>query len=46
MHKRHAASEVPHLSMCGYEVTPSEYRAMKNRGLKFINCKKCLGLLK
>jgi len=46
MHKRHAPSKVAHLSMCGYEVTPAEYTAMRKRGTKFVNCKKCLGLLK
>ena len=46
MLKRHAASKVAHLSRCGYEVTPQEYSSMKKRGLKFVNCKRCLGLLK
>ena len=45
MHKRHAPSRVAHLSMCGYEVTPQEYLGMKKRGLKFVNCKRCLRLL-
>ena len=46
MQKRHAPSDVAHLSKCGYEVTPMEYAAMKKLGTKFVNCKKCLGLLK
>ena len=45
MHKRHAPSDVAHLSKCGYEVTPQEYKAMKKRGTKFVNCKRCLRLL-
>jgi len=45
MHKRHAPSKVAHLSKCGYEVTPQEYNAMKKRGTKFVNCKRCLRLL-
>ena len=45
MHKRHAPSDVAHLSKCGYEVTPAEYASMKKRGTKFVNCKKCLRLL-
>ena len=46
MHKRHAPSRVAHLSMCGYEVTPQEYYSMKKREMKFVNCKRCLGLLR
>ena len=46
MHKRHAPSKVAHLSRCGYEVTPQEYSSMKKRGLKFVNCKRCLVLLR
>ena len=46
MHKRHAPSRVAHLSRGGYEVTQQEYNAMKKRGTKFVNCKRCLGLMK
>ena len=45
MPKRHAPSDVAHLSKCGYEVTPAEYASMKKRGTKFVNCKRCLRLL-
>ena len=46
MHKRHAASKIAHLSMCGYECTPGEYQAIKKRGLRHVNCKRCLELLR
>ena len=36
MQKRHAPSEVAHLSKCGYEVTPAEYAAMKKRVLEIM----------
>ena len=44
--KRHAASEVAHLTMCGYEATPAEYEMMKHRRGWYVNCKRCLELLK
>jgi len=43
MHKRHAPSEVAHLTLCGYEATPSEYDAMK-RMRHHVNCKRCLDI--
>jgi hypothetical protein len=46
MHKIHAASPLANMSMCGYEATPQEYRVMKRRNVKFVNCKKCKRLLK
>ena len=46
MKKKHAASEVAHLTMCGYETTPAEYARMKHRRDWYINCKKCQRLLK
>ena len=46
MRKRHIASEVHHMTMCGHETTYQEYEKMKARDLKFVNCKKCLELLK
>ena len=46
MLKNHAASPLTNMSMCGYEATPQEYKVMKKRKAKFVNCKKCLGLLK
>ena len=46
MQKNHAASPLANMSMCGYEATPQEYRVMKRRNVKFVNCKKCKRLLK
>ena len=46
MRKRHAPSQVAHMTMCGHETTYQEYKKMKTRDYKFINCKKCLELLK
>jgi hypothetical protein len=46
MRKRHAPSQVHHMTMCGHEATPWEYAKMKTRDKKYINCKKCKELLK
>ena len=46
MRRKHAPSEVAHMSLCGYETTFQEYEKMKARDLKHVNCKHCLGLLK
>ena len=46
MQKNHAASPLANMSMCGYEATPQEYKVMKKRKTKFVNCKKCKRLLK
>lgn len=46
MRRRHVASEVAHMTMCGHETTYQEYHKMKARDLKHVNCKKCLELLK
>ena len=46
MRKKHAPSEVPHMSLCGYDTTPQEFRKMQDRDLKHVNCKHCLRLLK
>jgi hypothetical protein len=46
MRKKHAPSKVAHMSLCGHEATPGEYQKMKERKLKYVNCKRCLGLLK
>ena len=46
MRKRHAASEVAHMSLCGHEATPFEYQSMKSRKLEKVNCQRCLGLMK
>ena len=44
--RRHAASDVVGLSLCGRDCTYIEYEAMKKREAKFIECKHCLRLLK
>ena len=46
MLKKHAASPLANMSMCGYEATPQEYKVMRGRNSSFINCKKCLVLMK
>ena len=46
MKKKHAASKVAHMTMCGYEATPAEYARMKHGKDWYVTCKKCLGLLK
>jgi len=46
MRRKHAPSEVYKMSMCGHETTHQEYRQMQGRDLKYVNCKKCVVLLK
>ena len=46
MRKKHAASEVAHMSLCGHEATPQEYETMRGRRLRHVNCQRCLGLLR
>ena len=46
MLKKHAASPLAGMSMCGYEATPQEYKNMKKRVASFVTCKKCMVLLK
>ena len=46
MKKKHAASQVAHMSMCGYEATPGEYAKMQERRFRYVNCKKCLDIMK
>ena len=46
MKKKHAPSQVHHLTMCGYEMTPAEYARLKKMNLRHVSCKKCLELLK
>ena len=46
MRKKHAASEVAHMSLCGHEGTPQEYKNMKERMLRYVNCKRCQDALK
>ena len=45
MRKRHAASEVAHMSMCGRDCTAQEYSIMKHVKEWYINCMHCLRLL-
>ena len=46
MRKKHAACMVHHMTLCGHEATPQEFRKMKEMHPKYINCKRCLALLK
>ena len=46
MRKKHAASQVAHMSLCGHEATPQEYENMRSRKLEKVNCQRCVGLLK
>ena len=46
MRKKHAPSMVHHMTMCGHETTYQEFEKMKTMNPKYINCKKCLELLK
>jgi len=46
MRKKHAASEVAHLTKCGYEITAHEYARMKHSRDWYVTCKRCLRLLK
>ena len=46
MRKKHAPSMVHHMTLCGHEATPQEFRKMQEMDPKYINCKRCLGLLK
>ena len=44
--RRHAASDVVGISLCGRDCTYDEYDAMKKREAKHVACKHCLRLLK
>ena len=44
--KKHAASMVVGMSMCGRDCTYDEYEAMKKREATHVNCKHCLRLMK
>ena len=46
MRKKHAPSMVHHMTMCGHETTYQEFEKMKKMNPKYINCKKCLELMK
>ena len=44
--KKHAASPVVGMSLCGRGCTYDEYEAMKKREAKYVGCKHCLRLMK
>jgi len=44
--KKHAASKLIGMSMCGRDSTYDEYEAMKKREATHVNCKHCLRLMK
>jgi hypothetical protein len=46
MLKKHAASPVVGMSLCGRDCTYDEYDAMKKREAKRVVCRHCLRLLK
>jgi hypothetical protein len=46
MLKKHAASPLANMSMCGYEATPDEYQSMKKREANHVSCKHCMRLLR
>ncbi len=46
MRKKHAASKVAHMSMCGRNCTAAEYARMRNNKEWYITCKHCLRLLR
>tara|TARA_Y100001972_G_scaffold22601_1_gene27080 strand:- start:248 stop:421 length:174 start_codon:yes stop_codon:yes gene_type:complete len=45
MRKKHAASEVVNMTLCGHETTPGEFQKILQRKSKYINCKRCLQAL-
>ncbi len=46
MRRKHAASSVPLLTMCGYESTQGEYQKMRGRKAAYVNCVHCLRAMK
>ena len=42
MKKKHAASDDPNLTMCGYACTDAEYKKMCGRKAAYVNCKRCI----
>jgi len=46
MRKKHMASEVAHMTLCGHEATHQEFEKMKGLNPKFINCKRCLDAIR
>ena len=46
MRKKHAASEVAHMSLCGHDATHQEFEKMKGLNPKLINCKRCLDAMR
>ena len=45
MRKRHAASQLFKMTLCGHETTFQEFQKMKELNLKHVNCKRCLQAL-
>jgi len=45
MRKRHAASQLFKMTLCGHETTFQEFQKMKQLDLKHVNCKRCLQAL-
>ena len=45
MRKKHAASKLLNMSLCGHEATPQEYKNMRGRRLEKVNCLRCLSAL-
>ena len=46
MRRKHMASSVPLLTMCGYECTQGEYAKMRGRKAANVDCRHCLRALK
>ena len=46
MRKKHMASEVHHMTLCGHEATHQEFEKMKGLNPKLINCKRCLDAMR
>ena len=45
MRKKHMASEVRNMTLCGHEATPAEFQKILQRKEKYVNCKRCLQAL-
>ena len=45
MRKKHVASEVHNMTLCGHETTYQEFQKMKQLDARYVNCKRCLQAL-
>jgi hypothetical protein len=45
MRKKHVASEVHNMTLCGHETTYQEFQKMKQLNSRYVNCKRCLHAL-